>query len=62
MNEGDDSDKSEDKFGDIEKLYNLFTLLKSASSQEEKDEADPIASGDCRKVTVFAIIDLLISA
>ena len=62
MNEGDDSEKNADKFGDIEKLHNLFALLKSASTQEEIDEADPIASGDCRKVTVFAIIDLLISA
>ena len=62
MNEGDDSEKSADKFGDIEKLHNLFALLKSASTQEEIDEVDPIASHDCKKVTVFAIIDLLISA
>ena len=31
MNEGDDSDKTrEDRFGDIEKLHNLFKLFKEA--------------------------------
>ena len=59
MNEGDDADKAEDKFGEIDKLHNLFKVLKQASHEPD---ADPIKSQDLKNVTIFSIIDLLIEA